>query len=148
MDKATKAIIAVIEGILLLPVIGVGIFYAGCSIRLYSEIGAVPWSIPDTKVTLAQSDAYSAEDIQSAADCALADYRNKWYHYNGFYLLELEYVDGDYETDNGHELLYFKAVTFSGIDTGWSPDMAYDSLGLWTVEKKDGEWISRGWGHC
>ena len=32
MDKATKAIIAVIAGILLLPVIGVGIFYAGCSI--------------------------------------------------------------------------------------------------------------------
>ena len=139
----------IITLILLLPAATVGIFYLGCFVRLYTEIGATPWSVPEVNVTLAESDIYTADDLRSAADTALEAYKDEWYQYNGFYLLELEYTGSDrIITEDGQEILYFKAVTFAGIDTGWDPERAYDRTGHWTVEKKDGKWVSRGWGHA
>ncbi|MBQ4362504.1 MAG: hypothetical protein II782_00685 [Oscillospiraceae bacterium] len=85
----------IITLILLLPAAAVGIFYLGCFVRLYTEIGATPWSVPEVNVTLAESDFYTEDDLRSAADTALEAYKDEWYQYNVFYLLELEYTGSD-----------------------------------------------------
>ena len=102
---------------------------------LYKDIGATPWHRPETMTSAEKSARYSDVDISKAMEAALKVYEEKWYTYNGVYLLELRYED-----DLRSRVYTGYADTVEERFRGKFHEEAY-----WAVEHRaDGTWVCHG----
>ena len=132
--------------------------FEGC-FRLYREIGASPWTRPETLVVADSSERWSDGAISKAQLAAIDTYENRYYTYNGAYLMKLIYDDGfnsSKQNSGSGEFVYLR----SEIRFGYSRDVVKGSCtvfpnaakgatisdGYWTVEHMpDGSWYCHGW---
>ena len=132
-------------------VITVMLLADGTALKLYKDIGAVPWHTPAVETKIGSSETFSEEDINSAIKVTVKKYEDEWYTYNGTYLLELTY-DEEFCTEINEKhsqggRIYFAAKMY----TGYGDDVAEENKGIfhydayWGCEKKpDGSWECLG----
>ncbi|MBQ8966374.1 hypothetical protein [Ruminococcus sp.] len=122
----------------------------GSVYRLYKDIGATPWHRPETVTSAEKSARYSDEDISKAMEAALKVYEEKWYTYNGVYLLELRYEDDFSESrqdENAGDWIYLRSRVYTGyadtVEERFRGKFHEDAY--WAVEHRaDGTWVCHG----
>ncbi|GEM_PF-1522008 len=161
MENKTKKIsfayafpIALIAAGLLCAAVFIVIAMIGYDVRikLYNDIGALPWKDPEINISAEKSERYTDDEIQLAIDAAIKTYKRDWHTYNGVYLLELYYDDAfseNHRNDNVGDWIYLKSVVYTGyadtVDEKFRGKL--HSEAYWAVEQlSDGSWICHGCG--
>ena len=142
---------------IVLILILIGIKQAKIWYHIYEDIGATPFSTPETEIIAGKdtNDKFSEEDISKAMNAVIETFDSDYKPHGSLYLTKLWYnseINSEITNETDEQIIYISCNLYHGEcrfgnGCGFGTFRLY-TAGYWTLHRADehSEWICYGWG--